>query len=1325
MKRFFFIILYMVISSSFVWAQTDSSTIDQPEKDYTLEYHGMAVQNAALKTPAGYKEAIFYEKKAFKWEATHDMVPEAMCSLLNNIAFYNCLYDHYKDGALYAQLAISMCYCCDPVNLSQLTDLYELKNMCDSIVAAKYSRYNPDEDSDAAELLEYNPEFTKQSNTYFITASILQRMYESWGALNVLHNMHKQESHSVDENTLRQLYYMLVKWHEDENDYDEVIQYASLYPTYIGSDESLLKRNKKIISYTATALYYLNQEKESQALFTKHGLYENYVNLLYEQARRENRKGHEEQAEQLKECARKYARKYKATNSSSYVSDLCDKAVQLMKERKYKKAADIFKNIFANDSSQRAVIIAQAMVAYYQAGLYDLGWEYEQRLMSHPDKDNITYTYDLMMLYTTKYHVIATDSRLDFSNMANAQIELYNTQMDTLVGYNVDLIVDTGQVQHIEAQAKLGDLTIERQHASIHLRHAKSRYLDDAHEMIQRLINEGAYYDAEILCRHTSDIIQYFGELLPPSYEAQLCYYQALVAAYNGAWKQMLEYCNKALPYYNDTENYEMISLLFTLGSQYYLHFNLLETALERADIAVDALQKVPQEQWNHDRVVNVYTNFARCLFANGYYGDGYNLFSKLTEYVAENQGEDHINIAQICLRLLSYPDILFDDIYNSIELLDKAQTILNTHRSKLLETDVLAHMFGKDFVDLYTISASLYNYIQEDTIALQSSEIALRYVSRIYGEFHPYIISPLMEQITALKAEGDIETAVKNARFARRLAGIYYGQNNWTVGKIQWLIAQCELERNNIPAYEMYADSVIQNFKHNIRHEFTFLTTKQRKAYWEQQKQILDSMSVQALHINTPKMRQLLYDIVLLKKGVLLKTQIDIFDIVAHSGNRQLEDQYLSLLQLSEQQRLAMEHNLSFSREQEQEKESLEKKIMQEVLKYGDYTQSMSIEWQQVRKALTKKGVAIEFISIPMAEDMEIYCALLLRDTSTYPIMIPLFEEKQINARQQNTQEQSDLIWDKVKPYLNPGDEVFFSPTGILYQIAMENLPFDSTHTMGDVYQLVRLSSTRELAMHKKPTTITTATLYGDIAYQEMDTTVMLALSTKYNDGTRSITRSSRLIDTSEDFEPTMPLPGTKVEIQSIEPILQKEHIAVHVYAQQEACEQSVKALSGKKQNILHIATHGFFHPDNGQNSDSMNRCGLYFAGVDKVLEKGNSALPQNVDDGILTAKEISLLDLRNAELVVLSACETGLGDISGDGVFGLQRAFKQAGAQTIIMSLWPVNDAATQLLMTEFYRNWITLHQPKRKAFRNAQNTVRTRYEQPVYWAGFIMLD
>jgi CHAT domain-containing protein len=131
--------------------------------------------------------------------------------------------------------------------------------------------------------------------------------------------------------------------------------------------------------------------------------------------------------------------------------------------------------------------------------------------------------------------------------------------------------------------------------------------------------------------------------------------------------------------------------------------------------------------------------------------------------------------------------------------------------------------------------------------------------------------------------------------------------------------------------------------------------------------------------------------------------------------------------------------------------------------------------------------------------------------------------------------------------------------------------------------------------------------------------------------------------------------------------------------------------------------------------------------AGANHILE--GEELPNNVEDGILTAKEIADVDLRGLDLVVLSACQTGLGDISqGEGVFGLQRGFKKAGAKTILMSLWKVNDDATQILMTQFYKNWLS-GQSKRQALLSAQKHLREVdggiYNEPKYWAAFILLD
>ena len=132
-----------------------------------------------------------------------------------------------------------------------------------------------------------------------------------------------------------------------------------------------------------------------------------------------------------------------------------------------------------------------------------------------------------------------------------------------------------------------------------------------------------------------------------------------------------------------------------------------------------------------------------------------------------------------------------------------------------------------------------------------------------------------------------------------------------------------------------------------------------------------------------------------------------------------------------------------------------------------------------------------------------------------------------------------------------------------------------------------------------------------------------------------------------------------------------------------------------------------------------------MLLAGANSALDpEKRKQIPDGVEDGILTAKEISRLDFKGLDLVVLSACETGLGKITGDGVFGLQRGFKKAGAQTIVMSLWKVADDATQLLMTEFFKN-LTSGKSKRESFISAQNTVKEKYPDPMYWAAFIMVD
>lgn len=138
------------------------------------------------------------------------------------------------------------------------------------------------------------------------------------------------------------------------------------------------------------------------------------------------------------------------------------------------------------------------------------------------------------------------------------------------------------------------------------------------------------------------------------------------------------------------------------------------------------------------------------------------------------------------------------------------------------------------------------------------------------------------------------------------------------------------------------------------------------------------------------------------------------------------------------------------------------------------------------------------------------------------------------------------------------------------------------------------------------------------------------------------------------------------------------------------------------------------------------MQRTGLYLAGAQKARMCKDYVI-EGVEDGILTAYEISQTNLNNLDIAVLSACETALGDITADGVAGLQRGFKQAGTNSLLMSLWPVNDGATCKLMTNFYSNWIEHKMSKHDALEAAKKAVRETpgWEDPKFWAAFILLD
>jgi CHAT domain-containing protein len=207
--------------------------------------------------------------------------------------------------------------------------------------------------------------------------------------------------------------------------------------------------------------------------------------------------------------------------------------------------------------------------------------------------------------------------------------------------------------------------------------------------------------------------------------------------------------------------------------------------------------------------------------------------------------------------------------------------------------------------------------------------------------------------------------------------------------------------------------------------------------------------------------------------------------------------------------------------------------------------------------------------------------------------------------------------------------------------------------------------------------------------------------------------------------------LPGTQREVNLIDSLYAQKAVSTKVFMSDEAIEEKIKEVKNPK--TLHIATHGFFLEQEGGSEDDSDkyvsnpllRSGLILAGANSFISTGEiGAEVELQEDGILTAYEAMNLNLDETELVVLSACETGLGEVkNGEGVFGLQRAFQVAGADAMIMSMWTVDDDATQELMTNFYEEWLTTGD-KQQAFIVAQKRLKDKWKAPYYWGAFVMV-
>lgn len=559
------------------------------------------------------------------------------------------------------------------------------------------------------------------------------------------------------------------------------------------------------------------------------------------------------------------------------------------------------------------------------------------------------------------------------------------------------------------------------------------------------------------------------------------------------------------------------------------------------------------------------------------------------------------------------------------------------------------------------------------------------------------------------------------------------------------------ESSSKNEKAKSLYLDALSRQ-RILLEQNFSFLSETEKENYLSSVFIYNDMFNSFALKTKAadPAITQMVYDNELYNKGILFRSSSRVKESVLASGNENLIATYNEWAEVKKELSSIYSSNKSDKNEKikllEEKSNELEKSM---VSASGNLERDLSrkdITWKTIKTNLKPNQAVIEFIHFIRNDELkeDLYCALIITSGSSSPIMTELFTEKQIKdiigkntattyesvsslyGKQKSLNiELFSLIWGPLETSLKGITEIYYSPAGILHKISFSSIGDANGKFVSDKYILHQVNSTAAICEKSEGNTDPSQSTIAVIGGVNYDTKISSQKVWSY-------------------------LPGTLTESEHIQNTLSKTGIKSTVFTADNASEENLKKMDGASSpEILHIATHGFFFGDPNEqkekiekqntsvkfrgesrgiktlveNPNPMMRSGLVLAGANDIWNDTQADYSNN-EDGILTAYEVSLMNLQNTKLVVLSACETGLGDIKGtDGVYGLQRAFRMAGTDFLVMSLWQVPDKETDEFMTAFYTELVKT-KDIRKSFINAQKTMRAKYD-PYFWGAFVLIE
>lgn len=528
--------------------------------------------------------------------------------------------------------------------------------------------------------------------------------------------------------------------------------------------------------------------------------------------------------------------------------------------------------------------------------------------------------------------------------------------------------------------------------------------------------------------------------------------------------------------------------------------------------------------------------------------------------------------------------------------------------------------------------------------------------------------------------------------------------------------------------------EEALGNYENFIKQFFPALSEREKAKYWNTIKGDFEFYNTLAFG-QLEDFRDLsgkVYNYQLLTKALLLNSSIKIRERILNSKDESLKELYGNWLSKKEY----LTNVLSMSSQQladngisadalQAEVEGLEKELSERSELFGQGFENKRITYENVQKSLDKNEVAMEILRYRHFNhtftDSVVYVAMFVKNDNARPKVIEMPEgfrmETRYLAYYRNciTRQLPDahsfrVFWEPIQKTIGQYSTIYISPDGVYNQINLEAIPTPDGKYVIDNSNIVMVSNTKDLYIRKQKA--------KQASVSSSNTATMFGNPTFY-------------LSASTGGIPA--LPGTEKEVKELEGLLKQKGWQTTEFIEKDASEEKVKEMESPK--IFHIATHGFYIPKVEANEtdalteneammseNPLMKTGLLLTGAGDLMAETKYNF--NLKNGILTAYEAMNLNLDKTDLVVLSACETGLGDVSnGEGVYGLQRAFLVAGAKVLIMSMFKVDDEATQKLVLNFYRKWLTTNN-LRQSFAEAKKELRVEYPDPYFWGAFMML-